>query len=139
MSYPRLPRGACLRLGFAAAVLVAVAAGASCADETEGVRWPCGSLDQTRETAHALGGAPFIALTPEQWQFLRGVFVAAPDTPEALPPGDHALMSLRPDGSASVVFVDGNRACAPIKLPRSAVEILMSVGRGDLVRAGQGL
>jgi hypothetical protein len=30
-------------------------------------------------------------------------------------------MSLRPDGSASIIFVDGDRACAPIKLGPEAV------------------
>jgi hypothetical protein len=48
-------------------------------------------------------------------------------------------MSLLPDGSGSVIFVDGDRACAPIKLGREAIEVLMMVGRGDVVHAGQGL
>ena len=47
------------------------------------------------------------------------------------------MISMRPDGSASVVFVDGDLACAPIRLGKPGVEALMSVGRGDAGRAGR--
>lgn len=106
------------------------------AHAAEGQIFPCGPLSNAAEIASALGGAPFVALTGEQWQFLRGVFVMAPDTPSSLPPGDHAEMSLRPDGSASIVYVDGNMACAPMKLGKEGVDILMQVGRGDITHSG---
>jgi hypothetical protein len=48
-------------------------------------------------------------------------------------------MSLLPDGSGSAIFVDGDRACAPIELGRTAIEVLMMVGRSDFVHAGRGL
>jgi hypothetical protein len=137
MLRPRLPRGAYLRLGAAAIVFTATLSRAVLAEES--MRWPCGSMDEAKAMARALGGAEFVTLTDEQWQFLRGIFVMASDTPESLPPGDRAAMSLLPDGSGSVIFVDGDRACAPIKLSREAIEVLMMVGRGDIVHAGQGL
>ncbi len=122
---------------LALAALVGLASFPARADEA--VKWSCTSMDGAKAMARALGGADFVTLTDDQWQFLRGVFVMAPDTPESLPPGDQAAMSLRPDGSGSVIFVDGDRACAPVKLGREAVEVLMMVGRGDIVHAGQGL
>lgn len=101
-----------------------------------GVQFPCGPLTHAADVAKALGGAPFVTLTGDQWQFLRGVFVMAPDTPNALPPGNSAVMSLRPDGSASIVYVDGDTACAPMKLGKDGVDLLMQVGRGDITHSG---
>ncbi|MGD1016754.1 MAG: hypothetical protein ABR863_10000 [Roseiarcus sp.] len=87
----------------------------------------------------ALGGADFVTPTFDQRQALWGIFVMTPDTPESLPPGDCVAISLLPDGSGSAIFVDGDRASAPIELGRAAIEILMMVGRGDIVHAGQRL
>ena len=89
MPDPRPPRGAFLRLALVAALaILLVAPRLARADEAEGVAFPCGPLDRAAEIAHALGGADFVALTPEQWNFLRGMFIESPDTPESLPPGD---------------------------------------------------
>ena len=96
-------------------------------------------MPDPRPSRGALGGANFVTPTSDQRQILRGIFVMAPDTPESLPPGYCAAMSLLPDGSGSAIFVDGDRACAPIELGRAAIEVLMMVGRGDIVHAGQRL
>jgi hypothetical protein len=138
MPDPRLPRGAVLRLALLVA-LVDVAFWPRLALAEGPTPWPCGPVGQARERAHALGGADFVSLTGDQWQFLRGMFIESPDTPESLPPGDRAMISMRPDGSASVVFVDGDLACAPIRLGKPGVDALMAVGRGDIVHAGTGL
>lgn len=106
------------------------------AAEAQGQIFPCGPLAHAADVAKALGGAPFVTLTADQWQFLRGVFVMAPDTPNALPPGNSAEMSLRPDGSASIVYVDGDTACAPMRLGKDGVDLLMQVGRGDITHSG---
>jgi len=138
MPDPRLSRGAFARLAVLTALgAFLLAPGLARAEDT--IQWPCGPLAKATEMAKTLGGSDFITLTGDQWQFLRGVFVQAPDTPMALPPGDRAAMSLLPDGSGSVIFVDGDRACAPIELGRAAIEVLMMVGRGDIVHAGQRL
>jgi hypothetical protein len=138
MTDPRLPGRAFARLGFL--VAVALAATAARAGETgELSQFPCGPLEQSKQFARAMGGGEFIALTNDQWRFVEGLFVMAPDTPASLPPGDRAAMSMRPDGSASIVFIDGELACAPIKLPPEAVKVIMQVGSGDLVHAGSGL
>lgn len=142
MPEPRLPRGASVRLLLFAALALAVGVaviGLAPARADDAIPWPCGPMSGAAALAKALGGSDFVTLTNDQWQFLRGIFVMAPDTPASLPPGDHAAMSIHSDGSASVIFVDGDRACAPIKLGRQAIEVLMMVGRGDIVHAGQGL
>jgi len=142
MMDPRWPRGAFARLGFLAAIALAggfAVIGPRLARADEASQFPCGAIESAKEMAHAMGGGDFIALTNDQFQFVRGLFVMAPDTPASLPPGDHAEMSLRPDGSASIIFVDGDRACAPIKLGPEAIRIVMQVGSGDLVHAGRGL
>ncbi len=138
MPDPRLKRGAFSRLGFVAAIAIAPFA-PRLARADEAPQFPCGAIEKAKEMAHAMGGGDFVALTNDQFQFVRGLFVMAPDTPPSLPPGDHAEMSLRPDGSASVIFVDGDQACAPIKLGPEAIRIVMQVGAGDLVHAGRGL
>jgi hypothetical protein len=99
----------------------------------------CGPASGANEMARATGGEPFITLSGEQFQFVRGLFVMAPDTPSSLPPGDRAAMSMRADGSASIVFVDGDQACAPMKLGKEGVDLLMQVGRGEIVHVGSGL
>jgi hypothetical protein len=100
---------------------------------------PCGSMERTQAIAAARGGEPFAKVTPEQWQFLRGLYAMDPDTPPGLPPGDSAAMSKHPDGSITVVFIDGDLACAPMKLEKNGVDMLMAVGRGDVIHAGHGL
>ncbi len=135
-----LPNALCLRLAAIALIAAFLAAPRLArADEAAGVRWPSGPISEAKSMARALGGADFVALTGDQWNFLRGMFIESPDTPESLPPGNGAVMSLRPDGSASIVFVDGDLACAPMKLGRRGVEALMSVGRGEIVHAETGL
>ncbi len=124
-------------LALAAIFILGQAFCAAFADETP--PFPCGPLDKAQQFAKATGGGDFVVLSNDQWQFVRGLFVMAPDTPPSLPPGDRAEMSLRPDGSASIIFVDDNRACAPIRLGPEAVKVIMQVGRGDLVHAERGL
>ena len=109
----------------------------ACAENA--IQWPCAPMAEAEHRESALGGADFVTPTSDQRQVLRGIFVMAPDTPESLPPSDCAAMSLLPDGSGSVIFVDGDWACAPIELGRATIEVLMMVGRGDIVHAGQGL
>lgn len=74
------------------------------------------------------GGGPFIALTPEQLSFMRGISVVLPNTPEGIPPGEKAVMSKYPDGSAAVVFLDDDLACVPIRLKPAGVKALMQEG-----------
>ena len=62
-----------------------------------------------------------IELTPDQWQFLRGIYAMNLETPPGLPCGDEAVLAHvdgEPDGL--VFFVDGDKACAPMNPPTAA-------------------
>jgi hypothetical protein len=98
--------------------------------------WPCTSMEAAKALVHEASGTEFIALTSEQFAFVRGIFVGAPDTPELLPPGDRAMMSILPNGSASVIFVDGILACMPIQFRKERVDLLMAIGKGEVTHAG---
>lgn len=112
-----------------------LATGLACLLALDSPRWahaqetqtfPCGPLEDANQIAQALGGEDFVALSAEQWQFARGLC-------------DRAAISLRPDGSASLVSLDGDLACAPIKLDKDGFALLTQVGRGELVHAGRNI
>lgn len=123
--------GALTRLALAAASFACAPAFAG-----ETPKWNCRPLAEAEAIVKAHDGSRFARLTETQWQFLRGVFAALPDTPESLPPGDRALISRFPDGTAAVSFADGEQSCVLIKLAEPYVAILMSVGEGEVVHAG---
>lgn len=118
--------------------LIALMMLASVPAHAVGVIFVCGTTEIASERVKADGGAPLITLTPEQFQFMRAVAVQMKDTPDSLPPCDHAMMSISPDGSATVVFVDGDAACEPVKITKHGVDFLMQVGSGDVVHSGSG-
>jgi hypothetical protein len=70
----------------------------------------------------------WIELTPEQWQFMRGVYVASPETPPGLPYGDKAALA-QVDGNTGglVFFIDGDKACTPVPVPHEVLDILRDV------------
>jgi hypothetical protein len=72
----------------------------------------------------------FKALTPAQWNFARALFVAAPNTPMALPPGDGAVLRREPGGGGMLLFVDGDEACAPLGLPPDVIELFDEIAKG---------
>ena len=73
----------------------------------------------------ATPGYDWIALTPDQWQFVRGVFVLDPVTPPGMPYGDKvALLLKKGDPVAYIVFIDGERACTPMAAPLELVEMI---------------
>ena len=94
MTRTALPRGAFARLGFTLAIGAALAV-PRLALAQEGPIFACGPFDNAEQIAQALGGEDFVTLSADQWQFLRGLFIMAPDTPDSLPPGDRAAMSIR--------------------------------------------
>lgn len=82
----------------------------------------------------------WIELTPEQWQFLRGVYVVNPQTPPGLPYGDKAVLA-QVDGNAGgmVFFIDGDKACTPMPVPKELLDMMSKVGTGELAHEGGGL
>jgi hypothetical protein len=79
-------------------------------------------------------------LTPEQWQFLRGVYVMNPQTPAGLPYGDKAVLAQvenYPDGL--VFFIDGDKACTPMRAPPELLTLIEEVGTAKINHPGAGM
>jgi len=65
---------------------------------------------------------------PEQWQFLRGIYVVNPETPAGLPYGNKAVLA-QVDGNAGglVFFIDGDKACTPMAIPHELLAMMHEV------------
>jgi hypothetical protein len=82
----------------------------------------------------------WIELTPEQWQFLRGVYVVNPETPPGLPYGDKAVLA-EVDGNAGglVFFIDGDKACTPMPIPHELLAMMHDVATDTISHEAGGL
>jgi hypothetical protein len=79
-----------------------------------------------------------VPLNGDQFQFVRALFVAIPPVSDQLPPGDRAALFL--DGANKAVMVgiiDRDWVCARFTAPDSLVNLIIEVGKGEVVRAGQ--
>ena len=74
-------------------------------------------------------------LTPEQFQFVRALYVALPPVSRTLPPGDHAVMASS-GGSVMLAIVADGQACARFLAPDFIQAMLDQVGRGMTVGLG---
>ena len=88
-------------------------------------------------TAH---NGKWIELTPEQWEFLRGVYVVNPETPPGLPYGDKAVLA-QVDGNAGglVFFIDGDKACTPMPVPHELLAMMHDVATATISHEAGGL
>lgn len=82
----------------------------------------------------------WIELTPEQWEFLRGIYAMNPLTPPGLPYGDKAALA-RVDGRKDglVFFLDGDRACTPMPAPEALLSMMDEVATARIPHEGSGL
>ena len=71
-----------------------------------------------------------IELTPEQFQFVRALYVALPPVSRILPPGDKAIMTKSGDAVMLALVADG-RSCARFLAPDFITAMLIQVGRGE--------
>jgi hypothetical protein len=74
-------------------------------------------------------------LTPEQFQFVRALYVAIPPVSQKLPPGDHAVMASS-GGAVMVALVADGQACARFLAPDFIQTMLAQVGQGMVVSLG---
>lgn len=143
MPNPCIPRGAFARLGFVAAIGLAVVYAAigprlALADETPTAQ--CVPVEHMRDSAEAETGGRWIELTDLQRAFLAGVYALNPNTPPGLPVGDKAALATLGDHSGGVIFfLDGDRACSPMPAPEELLDMLRHIGAGDVTHAGQPL
>jgi hypothetical protein len=82
----------------------------------------------------------WIQLTPDQWQFLRGIYAMNPLTPPGLPYGDKAALA-RVDGNSGglVFFIDGDKACTPMPVPQTLLSMMDDVATAKINHEGSGL
>ncbi len=74
-------------------------------------------------------------LTPDQFQFVRALYVALPPVSRTLPPGDHAVMATA-DGVVMLALVADEQACARFLAPDFIQAMLIQVGEGQVVHIG---
>lgn len=120
-----------LRIALASAPVLALLASPAPAQQM-----PCVDLTSYKNSILERGGR-WIELTPEQWQFARGVAAEAPMSPTELPPGDRAaLAQASGDDGGIVLFIDGDHACGPLPFPANWVSMLREVGAGEIKHVG---
>lgn len=113
-----------------AALALALALAASSAHGADAPR--CADAAGPKDAVVAHHGK-WIDLTPDQWQFLRGVFVLNPNTSPGLPFGDRAaLAQVEGDEGGVIFFLDDGRACTPMPIPPELVTMLRDVGEGTI-------
>ena len=113
---------------YTLAFAVAMFSAPALADEN-GIHVPCGPLSEMKDVGE------YRLLTHDEWLSARTMFFLAPDTPADFPPGDRGLYRDHPDGTASIVFVDGDDACAPMRLLKGGVAALKRVRAGEITHA----
>ena len=74
-------------------------------------------------------------LTPEQFQFVRALYVAIPPISRELPPGDRAVMASSGSSVMLALVADG-QACARMLAPDFIQTMVTQVGQGTIVLLG---
>jgi hypothetical protein len=75
-------------------------------------------------------------LTPEQFQFVRALYIAIPPISRELPPGDSAVVASA-SGKSMIALVAGGQACARFLAPDFVLSMLVQVGRGETGMIGE--
>jgi hypothetical protein len=82
----------------------------------------------------------WIELTPEQWQFMRGIYAMNPQTPAGLPYGDKAVLAqVEGNNGGMVFFIDGNKACTPMPIPVELITMMRDVATDTINHESGGL
>lgn len=69
-------------------------------------------------------------LTPEQFQFVRALYVAIPPISRDLPPGDRAVLASS-SGRSMIALISGDQACARFLAPDFVLSMLDKIGKGE--------
>ena len=99
----------------------------------------CVDTSAPKHAAEARNGK-WIQLTPEQWEFLRGIYAMNPLTPPGLPYGDKAALA-KVDGNDGglIFFIDGDKACTPMPVPKTLLSMMDDVATAKINHEGSGL
>jgi hypothetical protein len=107
------------------------------ADENDASR--CVNLSVPKNLISAHNGR-WIELTTDQWQFLRGIYAMNPQTPAGLPYGDRAVLAqVAGDAGGLVFFIDGDKACTPMPVPRELISMIEDVATNTISHEPGGL
>jgi hypothetical protein len=80
-------------------------------------------------------GASVATLTPEQFQFVRALYVAIPPMSKSLPPGETAIEAKIGD-SVMIALVTGAQSCARFLAPDFILKMLDDVATGTSPKIG---
>jgi hypothetical protein len=75
-------------------------------------------------------------LTPQQFQFVRALYIAIPPISRQLPPGDSAIVASA-EGRSMIALVSGGETCARFLAPDFVLSMLSQVGKGQNEVAGE--
>ncbi len=82
----------------------------------------------------------WVELTPDQWEFMRGIYAMHPATPLGLPFGDKAaLVQFANEPGGLVFFIDGDRACTPMAVPAALLTVIEDVATATVMHEAPGL
>lgn len=76
--------------------------------------------------------AAFVPMTQEQFRFVQALYVLIPPVDHKLPVGDKGELLGDADGHTLAVLVDGDKACARIKMPPFIAQMLDDVKSGKV-------
>jgi hypothetical protein len=77
-------------------------------------------------------------LTPEQFQFVRALYIAIPPMSRQLPPGDSAVVASA-NGRSMIALVSGGETCARFLAPDFVLSMLSQVGKGENETIGEAI
>jgi hypothetical protein len=99
----------------------------------------CVDISVPKQAIEAHNGK-WIELTPDQWEFLRGIYAMNPLTPPGLPYGDKAALA-KVDGNSGglIFFIDGDKACTPMPVPQTLLSMIDDVATAKISHEGNGL
>jgi len=122
---------------FGSVVLIALlaTAGAQAEDSEPFAKWVDKNAPQCVAVADFASVSQTIQLTPEQFEFVRALFVATPPVSKTLPPGDHAVLAVA-NNQAMLALVSDNVSCARFLAPDFIVAMLIQVGAGATSKIG---
>ena len=105
----------------------------------DGAAGRCVDVSVPKQVIEARNGK-WIELTPDQWQFLRGIYAMNPLTPPGLPFGDKdALAKVEGRAGGLVFFIDGNKACTRMPVPVELLAMMDDVATAKINHEGSRL
>ena len=124
-----------MRVASTVSIALLLSCGARAENSEPFAKWLDKAAPECVPVAEFNSVAKTIRLTPEQFEFVRALYVAIPPMSKKLPPGDHAVLAVAKD-QAMLALVTDDVSCARFLAPDFVVAMLMQVGAGASVKIG---